>query len=886
MQRPWGRCSLVCLLALACLGAGGAAVSGFSRGGRLAVLAVAFAAVLLAGQGRRGWRTALAIVGAGVLIVCVLAPLAKAGVSPVLVVWPLAGVISTGSILLITGWSRKSFHAIAGSLVAVLAAGWLPLLVARSLNLTGLSVGFGTRFHLGIALWYAPPLGRIDFSQLLVAGMILAGLGAVMDMAMTVATAMAEVRAAAPGASGGVLARAGLNVGRDVLGMSAVSVVLIMVGDDFHRLLMYHVGGLPAGSGRLLSHEEFVAWVVRAVSCALALVMTIPLTALFAGLFPGKALAAARPSPAPCGERPRRGVRALRCGVVVASIAAVAVTAFAIDRGTRAWYHRLPATEERIRGRPPTQVQRALGRVVALRPPHVDEFNEPLRENPLRGSARVREQPAVIEVLTGGQRGAIGLATNVLGFLPTRQTPLAPGGLADISVRTGEGQVDRAEVRGPSVRFPAALALAGVAVAVVILLLGVRGAALAAALAVNLLLVSVWLMPWVLGGRNALVGAMACSWMAVAVFVVFSGQWNRKVASTVLGAVVGMAIAMGVVSVGAAFLGVTGLFSIEALLARQALPPGAHLDFADVLVCSVVLAIVGIVLDVAMSVASAQEETLRHDPQAERRTRLLSGLRVSGDVTSVHILTLLFVLAGARVHVLFLPEATGVSLRELANAEGLSVEFLRVFGAVTGILATGPATAVVSSWLMRGAQPQPGAGLLDRLPRLRVVSYALGILLALAIVCAGVVSARRSALPRLQGPADWRGALQCRTPDACRAFAGERRGKGETGAAALALWRALELAPQDGASYRDLAAIYVLKAMEVPAYDTAQEAVRLSPEDPNAHYVMGVAAAWLAQHEEAEAHLRRALALDPEHDLAEAALNKLYTRPQTEGRSE
>jgi len=457
------------------------------RGTWLAVMVVAFVIAMMAALGRQGWRTALSIGVAGALIVFVLAPLAKRGVSPLLLVWPIAAVICGVSIRLIAGRSRKALHAMGGAVAAISLAAWLPILLGRTLSLTGLDVGFGTRFHVDVALWYAPPLAKVDFGELLIAGMILAGLGAVMDIAMTVASAVAEVRRAAPGATRDVLAPAGLNVGRAVLGISAVSVVLIMVGDVFHRLLMYHVGGLAAGAGRLLNHEAIAADAVRMVSCVVAMIAAIPFTVLFANLFPGR-----RADDGHAGEplqaRPRPGV--LAWATTGAMAAAVLIAALAVGRGTHAWYHGLSPRTERVRNLPDAKVQRALGQVARIQAPAIDPAHEPLRTNPGRGPADLREQPVVLTMLTGEHRGELVLATNTLAFLPTHRARLAPGARADVMVKSREGVVADVTVLRPAVRFPAVLACVGVTASVVILLLGVRGAALAAALGLNLALIS------------------------------------------------------------------------------------------------------------------------------------------------------------------------------------------------------------------------------------------------------------------------------------------------------------------------------------------------------------------------------------------------------------
>ena len=248
----------------------------------LACLLGLFVIVVALGMGRKGLRTLCAILFAVALVAGVLTPLAMRGWSPLLTGWIIAMIVCTAGIALIGGWNRKSAYAIGGCLVAVAVATWLPIFLSIWLSLTGLEVNFGTYFHLDTALWYSPDLARVDFFQLMLAGIILSGLGAAMDVSMTVSTAVAELAQASPGASRRRLLRAGLSVGRDILRMMAITIVLICVGSQFQTLLLYHAGGGMEGMGRLLDHGDIATEVLRIMSCGAALALAIPLTAFVA----------------------------------------------------------------------------------------------------------------------------------------------------------------------------------------------------------------------------------------------------------------------------------------------------------------------------------------------------------------------------------------------------------------------------------------------------------------------------------------------------------------------------------------------------------------------------------------------------------------------------
>lgn len=264
-------------------GEASATLLGPVREGRLAVLLGATAAVVALFLGRAGLRALGSLALGGLLIAGVLLPLAVHGWPPLVCAAAIAIVVCVGGLFLIGGANRKSASAVLGCTAAVLLAAALPVLGSRLFSLTGLGVGFGRYFHLHVGLWYSRELAQVDFGDLLVAGMVLGGLGAAMDVAMSVSAA---VHAVAPGAANRRrLFGIGLGVGRDILGMMAITVALVAVGAQFEMLFLAYLGRFPEAVLRAADEEEVVAEVLRIAGSVLALGMAVPLTAGIAALW-------------------------------------------------------------------------------------------------------------------------------------------------------------------------------------------------------------------------------------------------------------------------------------------------------------------------------------------------------------------------------------------------------------------------------------------------------------------------------------------------------------------------------------------------------------------------------------------------------------------------
>jgi len=258
------------------------------REGAVFALVALLAVCIAVTMGARGLRVLASIIIAVLLMVFVFLPLALRGWPPLLLAAITGAPLCAADIVLIGGWNRKSLHAIAGSLCALGAAAWLPSIVCKALVLTGLEREFGMFYHLDVPLWYSPALAKVGFYQLLLAGMVVASLGATMDVSMVVSTAVWEIRRSVPDSERGRLRRAGLAVGRDILGMMIIATVLIYAGYQFEMLLLFHIRGLPYAPGLLLNYEEIAAEVVHMGTTALAMTLVVPFTALIAARFPAK----------------------------------------------------------------------------------------------------------------------------------------------------------------------------------------------------------------------------------------------------------------------------------------------------------------------------------------------------------------------------------------------------------------------------------------------------------------------------------------------------------------------------------------------------------------------------------------------------------------------
>ncbi|MGB9595380.1 MAG: YibE/F family protein, partial [Candidatus Poribacteria bacterium] len=252
----------------------------YSRDGFLIYLAGLFVIVLVIVGRFQGIRTALAL-GISIFIVLqLLVPLIVKGYNALLVVVMVSGTIALSSLLIITGFNRKAGSATIGILGGVVIASFIIIYADQKLHFTGISssrTAILTQFTVS---------EKLDFRNILMAGIIMGLLGSAMDSAVVVASAVREIKNANPNLSTGQLIKAGMSVGTDLLGTIANTLVFAYLGLRL-ILLMTFAGTsiLSGGKLEILSTETISAEILRILAGSIGLVLTIPITAIVSALW-------------------------------------------------------------------------------------------------------------------------------------------------------------------------------------------------------------------------------------------------------------------------------------------------------------------------------------------------------------------------------------------------------------------------------------------------------------------------------------------------------------------------------------------------------------------------------------------------------------------------
>jgi uncharacterized membrane protein len=247
-------------------------LEGYDRRAALLFLALLFVATLVLLSGWQGVKVALSMGISIALIVYVLVPLFLRGANPVPVAIILAGVFTYVSAGLTTGWNRKAVVTAVGTMGGALVAYFISVVFVDWSRMSGLASEEDR-------LFFTKNPG-LDPRGFLFAGIIIAAVGVLEDVAVSIASGVSEVARHHPTASFRELFISGMTVGRDHMGALANTLVFAYVGSSMSTLLLYSQFG---GSWlKFINFDSVVDEVVRSLAGTIGLVFTVPITALLA----------------------------------------------------------------------------------------------------------------------------------------------------------------------------------------------------------------------------------------------------------------------------------------------------------------------------------------------------------------------------------------------------------------------------------------------------------------------------------------------------------------------------------------------------------------------------------------------------------------------------
>ena len=245
-------------------------IEDIKRSGNLGWLSLLFCGLLIYVGRKKGFYSLISIGLTVLLITHALSPLILIGINPVLATILICVASTAATMYLVGGFNAKSTSAVIGAMLSLLFAGLLSYITMFTAHLTGFTE------ENSMFLYTAHP--ELDFIGITISTMILATLGAVMDVAMSIASTINEIYITDNTKTVKDLFISGMNVGRDIIGTMANTLILVYLGGSLPLLLL--AGNIDLQ--KFINLNQVVTETASALIGSIAIVICVPFTAVAA----------------------------------------------------------------------------------------------------------------------------------------------------------------------------------------------------------------------------------------------------------------------------------------------------------------------------------------------------------------------------------------------------------------------------------------------------------------------------------------------------------------------------------------------------------------------------------------------------------------------------
>lgn len=235
---------------------------------------VIFLLLLIVIGGKKGAKSAVGLIFTMVCIIGILLPLTLKGYSPLLVTIMLILICNLVTFFLIDGVQIKTVVAAVGSMCGVLAGAGFAVLAQHFMSVTTYQMDEAE------SLLLIASTTDLNMKNLFLCGILIACMGAVMDVSMSIASSIAELHTVNPQLTRWELFRSGMNIGKDAMGTMSNTLILAFAGNSLNMMVMIYSYGI--GFQQLMNTDFIAIEIIRSIAGSIGIICTVPFVALIA----------------------------------------------------------------------------------------------------------------------------------------------------------------------------------------------------------------------------------------------------------------------------------------------------------------------------------------------------------------------------------------------------------------------------------------------------------------------------------------------------------------------------------------------------------------------------------------------------------------------------
>lgn len=246
-----------------------ATVQDVVRSGYIIGMFIVFLLSIVLVGGKKGIKAILGLLYTIVLIYLIMIKGIFKGDNAIISSIGTSMLVILGTFIIIGGFNKKITTAAIGTLGGVVSAGIMALIFNHLAKMSGACED-------AIQLSVSMSTINFDFRDLLFAGIIVSALGACMDVGMSIASSLDEIKMKKSDITWTELFKSGMNIGRDVIGTMTNTLILAYVGSSLTLILLFMACNMNIVE--ILNKETIAEQVISAIAGSMGVIYTVPIT--------------------------------------------------------------------------------------------------------------------------------------------------------------------------------------------------------------------------------------------------------------------------------------------------------------------------------------------------------------------------------------------------------------------------------------------------------------------------------------------------------------------------------------------------------------------------------------------------------------------------------
>ena len=242
------------------------------------IIAIFLLTLIIIG-GKQGLASVIGLAFTAICILFLFLPMIYKGHSPILAAVLVVILTTIVTMYLVGGASGKTAVAIAGTVLGVLISAMFALIFCKMTDISGYNVSAIE------SLIYVRDQTGIEVGQLLFAGILIASLGAVMDVAMSISSTIEEISYQNPelGIKGFF---SGMRVGKDMMGTMSNTLILAFAGGSINTLVFIYAYNYEYL--QMINMFDIGIEIIQGVASSMGVILTVPICSFLSACIQGK----------------------------------------------------------------------------------------------------------------------------------------------------------------------------------------------------------------------------------------------------------------------------------------------------------------------------------------------------------------------------------------------------------------------------------------------------------------------------------------------------------------------------------------------------------------------------------------------------------------------